>query len=338
MLKKNPKAFSLIELSIIIAILSITIIGFVSISTGRITNQKSSSNNDNISAIYQALQKYLVLNKKFPCPASLKDIKSSSSTYAQGLTTSNCVGTGVYQSTSSTNLVYGMAPTQTLGLDNSFAEDAYGNKIIYVIDSRLTSTTSSSFENSILESTEGGSATYTHITVTGYTSDAIFILMSRGVNSSGAFAANSANAPSASSDSNELSNDASSITENTYPTASTSTFDSTFVKSASSTTFDDVVFYKTRDDMFNEASAFGGNGNSIWSFIPCLSSSSSTALYGTTITWPKAYPDQIVVASVSCPSPNWRGSVSAPTKKCGTKGTWGPVINPCTCASGYSCS
>jgi hypothetical protein len=145
--------------------------------------------------------------------------------------------------------------------------------------------------------------------------------MSRGANASGAYGANSSSSPSASSDSNELSNDASGITDNSYPTVATSTFDSTFVQSNSSANFDDVVFYKTEEEMFNDFDA--------WSLIPCTSASSTETLYGTSITWPKAYANQIAVANNNCPS-GWTSGLTTPTKKCGSKGTWGSVINGCT--------
>lgn len=309
--KKSGTAFTLIELSVIIVLISVIVAGLVSISAGKIANQKAASGNDNIAMIYRTLGKYLIANKKLPCPASLKEVKSSSSTYGTAISATDCVGAGVYQSTTSTNLVYGMAPTQTLGLSDDFGEDAYANKIIYVVDKRLTTTTGDSFETNIGNSTL--------ITISGNASltNAIFILMSRGANSSGAYAANFANAPAASSDSNELSNDASGINDGVSPP--TSTFDGTFIKS-SSTTFDDVVFYTTKDLMFDDFDA--------WKIIPCTSASSTETLYGTSFTWPKAYGQQVVAATTVCPA-NWTGGVTYPTKKCGFNGAWESVVNPC---------
>ncbi len=321
MLKKNfRKAFTLIELSIILAVVSIILVAMVSIYSSKEKNIKSQQSSDNIKVVYQALQKYLAENRALPCPASLKSIKSSSSDYGVAVSAENCVGVGVYQSNSVSTLVYGMVPTATLGLDNKFAEDAYGNKLVYVTDYRLTSasTFGTSIKNSALISISGGVSV----------SNAIFVVMSRGTNSSGAFPANSSTMLISTTNS-EQSNDITNLVDNTPPTPSTANFTGSFTQSNSSSDFDDVVFYKTADQALSENS-IGSN------LTPCESSDSTESLYGTFITWPKAYPDQIVAANTACPSPNWIGSVAYPTKKCGSNGVWSSVINNCSCSGGYS--
>ncbi len=330
--KSHKTAFSLIELSIIIALISIVIAGAVSVSTSRVINQKASVGNTDIDAIYRALGKYVLTNKKFPCPAAITDIKDSSLTYGQSVTTAYCNAAGVYTSSSNSNLIYGMVPTNTLGLNNQFAEDAYGNKIVYVIDKRLTSTAAvvdsdlNDFENSILEASEYSSgAPYTNITISGSvggatSNNALFILMSRGANQSAAYAALSAQ-PSASI-ANESSNDLAS-------------FDGIFLGSSASSDFDDVVFYKSRDQMFDDFN--------LWQLIPCPGSSStlthsdppSATSYCSKedISWPKAYPGQIISTengNGGCDAPGWHAGPAYPSRKCGIKGAWGEIINACT--------
>ncbi len=317
---KIHKAFTLIELSIILAVISILLAGLVSVYSSKDKNIKTQESSDTVKIVYQALQKYLAANKSLPCPASLKSIKSISSDYGFAVTATNCVGVGVYQSNSVSTLVYGMVPTATLGLDNKFAEDAYGNKLVYVTDYRLTNSNDfeSNINNSNLISISGGASV----------SNAIFVIMSRGSNSSGAFPANSATMTT-SSVSSEQSNDISNFVDNTPPTASTANFSGNFVQSNSDSNFDDVILYKTKDEALSE--------NTLGSkLIPCQSSDSTESLYGTFMTWPKAYEDQVVAAQTPCPSPNWNGSVIYPTKKCGTNGQWSSVINSCACSSGYS--
>lgn len=314
--KKYGKAFSLIELSILITVISVVIAGFLSVSISRVATNKASSSNNNIDAIYQALGKYLVANKKLPCPAPITDIKSSTSTYGVAASASDCVSAGVYLG--ATNLVYGMIPTKTLGLASSVAEDAYGNKIVYVVDKRLTTTTSDSFENYV------GASTIIQISGASV-SNALFVIMSRGANQSGAYAANSAS-PSASV-SAESSNDLSSVNDAVSPP--TSTFDDTFLASSGSSDFDDVVFYKTRDQMLDDFNA--------WSLIPCAATSTaaespataSTYCTNTSIAWPKSYAGQIAVSTTACPS-GWTAGPTYPAKKCGAKGVWETSIStPC---------
>ena len=320
--RQSRQAFTLIELSFVIIVISVIIAGMVSIMSSKIANEKNRTGNENFTTIYQALGKFLLTNKRLPCPASLIQSKTSSATYGVEISATNCVAAGVYQSNSNTNLVYGMVPTQSLGLGSDLAEDAYGSKIVYVVDKRLTTTSGNSFESNIANSSM--------ISITGGASisNALFVLISRGANKSGAYAANSSAVPTASSNSDELKNDAKTSIENIAPTPSTSGFDGTFVQSSSVADFDDVIFYKTEEQLLSDYNA--------WSLIPCTSASSTESLYETTVTWPKAYAGQIVAASTACPSPNWNGSVAYPAKKCGDKGIWGSVIKPCTCSSGYS--
>ncbi|MDX2082534.1 MAG: hypothetical protein SFV53_00900, partial [Rickettsiales bacterium] len=312
------KAFSLIQLSLILLVISIVIAGIVSVSSNQTTNQKLKNSNDNIKTIYQALEKYLVNNKSLPCPASLKDIKSSATTYGQAVTTSNCVGSGIYQSNSNGNLVYGMVPVQTLGLKDEFGEDAYGNKIVYIVDSRLT--TVSGFE------TNSGNSTIISIN-SGETINALFVVMSRGANAAGAFPANSATATSASSISGEQNNDLTNIVDASLPAASTADFGVTFTQSSNDSGFDDIVFYKTREQLLGDTN--------YWSIISCPSYISNES-YGN-FTWPKGYENQIVASTTSCPI-GWQGSVTYPTKKCGSKGVWGYNVNDCTVSKNCSVS
>ena len=320
--KPSRQAFTLIELSFVIIVISVIIAGLVSIMASKSANEKARVVNANFDVIYQALGKYLVTNKKLPCPASLIESKTSSATYATAIAAYECVGAGVYLSNTSINLVYGMVPTKTLGLSSEFSEDAYGSKIVYVVDRRLTTTTLGGFEDTV--------GTSPLITISGdaAVNNALFVLISRGANKSGSYSANSAAIPKASTNSDELSNDASGIVENIAPTPSSSNFYNTFIQSATSGGFDDSIFYKTQDQLLNDFNA--------WSLIPCTSGTSTQTLYGTSITWPKAYQDQIVVANTACPSPNWNGSVGAPSKKCGAKGVWGSIAKPCTCSAGYT--
>lgn len=330
--RRLRKGFTLIELSIVIIVISIIVAGYISINAGKLTNLRTRIGSNNIYTTYKSLANYVRVNKKFPCPAPITDIKSSSPTYGTAASATNCVAAGVYVSTvsGSTNLVYGMIPTRTLGLADEFAEDSFGNKIIYVVDKRLTSTAIVSgsdltyFENTILTSSEysNGTATpYTGITISGTSvTDALFLIMSRGNNKSGAYAANSSSASA--SVSTESTNDLSSPSNGVSPP--TSSFDKIFLGTSSASDFDDTVFYKTRDQFFNDFD--------LWSIVPCPGASSAESLYcSTSFTWPKAYPGQTVSSADgigSCPE-GWTSGPDFPSKKCGQKGQWGSVTKPC---------
>ncbi|MFM2200516.1 MAG: hypothetical protein RL769_571 [Pseudomonadota bacterium] len=151
-LKTNKSAYSLLELSIVILIISILISGAMTMSVGTLNTAKNKSTQDKYAEIYKALGNFLLTNRRLPCPASLKKLKNSDSDY--GAEVANCSGTGVYQSTTSTNLVYGAVPVKALGLANDMAEDAFESKLVYLIDKRFAVASDSSSTNMVVQ---GGS-------------------------------------------------------------------------------------------------------------------------------------------------------------------------------------
>lgn len=211
MKKRHKKAFSLIELSIIILIISIIAAGSLTVSKTIVNNAKIATTKAKMDTIYKALTAFIATNRRLPCPALLWVQKGHTKTgfstinspysgvytfgYGQefgnvaGINGNNCSGIGpltvgnVYTSSfpasfysnyvsdnptdnstnvrssadpvaeaailasvqasnsaAAFNLAYGMVPVATLGLDPDFAEDAWGTKIDYVVDTRFTTT------------------------------------------------------------------------------------------------------------------------------------------------------------------------------------------------------
>ena len=313
--KNHKKAFSLIELSIVIVIVSILITGALSVSVNAINNSKTKVTKERLSEIYKALGNYVVVNKKLPCPAPVTDIKSTTSTYGTAASTSLCASTsGVSISGSSTNLARGMLPVKTLGLPYDMAEDGFGDKFEYIVDKNHTVASTGA-------ASDFGTATTANITIyekpgsaTAQTIEtaAAFAIVGFGGNKYGAYGFDSATRNTLPTDTQEAFNAPSSSSDNTTYT------NSFYVSSGNSDVFDDVVFYKTRNTLVSDFNAL--------SIIPCASANET--LYGTTITWPLAWYDQIAVSSTSCPA-GYTSGVTKPTKRCTAFGSWDVVINPC---------
>ena len=89
------KAFSLIELSIAIIVISVVIAGILSVSTVNKNNSNIKITNNRIKRINQALGEFVHVNKKLPYPASIKAIKITDTTYG---TEGTAAGTRVYLS------------------------------------------------------------------------------------------------------------------------------------------------------------------------------------------------------------------------------------------------
>lgn len=317
--KIYKKAFSLIELSIVILIISILITGALSVSTANINNAKIKVTNDRITEIYKALGSYLVINKKLPCPASLILDKTNAS-YGIAGTDGTCTASGIYFS-GATSLVYGMVPVRALGISSDMAEDGFGNKIAYVVHRDFTTAWTSSTGGHVATAPYDPASSIILIkenpSGSTSTSYAIFALISAGANKNGAFNATSTTRNARSADADEMDNDVGVISGNNAD------FNLTLVStSANSDTFDDVVFAKTRTQMVQDFNAY--------SVIPCAAYNPSDVTYGATnIVWPAGAANQVVVATTSCPA-GYTGGTTKPTKKCGAFGVWEDgVVNPC---------
>jgi len=323
----NKFAFSLIELSIVITIVSVVITSVIAVSITKINNLKVEAAQNRINTIYKAIGFYLTTNSRLPCPAPITTVKTSSSNYGNSAgSPGTCSESGVYTSVANANIVYGMIPVQDLGLGAEMAEDGFGNKLAYVVDKRFTST--STFGASASNS---GLMTVTEITTGGTqenTVEAILLIIGYGSNKSGAFNANSSTQNAASSDSNEIANYAVPVTD------TTATLGNTFYSNVrTSNVFDDKIFYKTRNALVTDFNALY--------LIPCEPSATynGDVIYGAyTMTWPSAAYGKVVSAtgpsSGLCPT-GYTGSVDKPTKKCGAYGKWQEgAISPCIANGG----
>ncbi|NBV05752.1 MAG: prepilin-type N-terminal cleavage/methylation domain-containing protein [Proteobacteria bacterium] len=315
--KNLKKAFSLIELSIVIVIVSILITGALSVSVNAINSAKNKITKDRITEIYKALGNYVVVNKKLPCPAPITDTKSITTTYGTSLAT--CAATtGVVAYPSSTNLLSGMLPVKTLGLPLDMAEDGFGDKFEYIVDLNYTIASAGTAVTSGVG--DFGTSTTANISIkekpntTDITIEttAVFAIVSLGANKYGAYGYDSSTSNTAPTDAQEL--------RNVTPSSSSNATATLYVSSATSDAFDDIVFYKTRQTFISDFNAL--------SLMPCLTTTET--LYGGTITWPTAWYNQVVTAtSPTCSSLGYSAGPVKPTKRCGAFGVWDVVINPC---------
>jgi prepilin-type N-terminal cleavage/methylation domain-containing protein len=229
------QAFSLIELSVVIIIISFLAVSALSLFSGSFVNTKSQITNTRIQSVYQALQNYVSTNGVLPCPAPLTDIKSTSATYGQSnssCSTLTSSGNGVYVSS---NLIYGMVPVRAINLNNDMAEDAFGNKLVYVIDKTFTSKTATTSPFSGSTSGTLNVKKYISSSITEE-ANAVFAIISHGANQKGAFPANSSAQILASSDSAESDNNSASP-------------DLSVTYSSNGSAFDDIVLFKNKANL-----------------------------------------------------------------------------------------
>ncbi len=243
---KTRKAYSLLELSIVITIISILITGAMSTATSTINSSKNKVTRQKLEIIYKAIGNFVSANGRLPCPANLTLLESGAS-YGQevsGCSSMTSNANGIFVSATSPNLIYGMVPVTTLGLSNNFGEDEFETKISYVIDKNFTTSANQSVAPDLSQSnfsTQAMVNTSNNITIAekdGSTqfnplTNAFIVLISHGANKGGGYPVNSASQNAAPADADELSN-----------IGGSSSFDNIFISvSRNSERFDDMMIY-----------------------------------------------------------------------------------------------
>jgi prepilin-type N-terminal cleavage/methylation domain-containing protein len=311
----NKTAFTLIELSISILIISLLMAGFFSMISGSVVKGKIGKTNQELNQIYKALGQYLATNQRLPCPASLNEIYNTSSTFGQEVRPSsgNCggVNSGVFNNS---NLSFGMVPVKTLGLSSDFAIDEFGNKISYIIDQRYTAnyqaipiknTNSFGTANSdnLLIVNEKQSDGSTNVILNN---KVILIILSHGPNGLGSYNINTA-----------LQNSITAgYTEDQNNAIVSSTFDNNFtVTSYADDKFDDIMIYKTRADFITDFSM----QNLVACFIEDVVDTGGTGNFGTN----SVYNGQQLFYNSSCALEVDPGQFKPiKTIKCNSNGQW----------------
>jgi type II secretory pathway pseudopilin PulG len=232
-LKTNKlRAFSLVELSILIMIISVILAVVLSNQVASATNFKVKTSQDRIALINKALENFVAKNKRLPCPAAI-NLTQTDATYGnEGNCTAN---SGVFVSGSK---VYGMVPTKALGLSIATSLDGFGNKFGYIVDSNFKAASPNPFSGasagSIVVKSFG-------VQLTDVSSNAVFAIISYGANGNHAYGANSTTAAANSTNIYEQQNGPSGSYLVNY--------------SSTAATFDDIVFYKDKDNFLRDANA-----------------------------------------------------------------------------------
>ena len=327
-LKKNINskyltAFSLIEMSVVLIVISILFVGTFS-SSSVVNSVRTSVSKDKLEVIYSLLGKFLKNNKRLPCPASLA-ITVSNANFGKEVRNpldNKCSGSGIYASNNSgfSNIIVGAIPVKDLGINNDFAYDAFGNLVLYFIDQRFTYNYISNISNDLnLSIPSFGTASFKDIMVIKnrnlkgevlINSDVMMVLVSHGANGYGSINAAGIQNPR-SSILEELDNDISNLNS----LDGTASFNRTFYSShENSDIFDDIILFKTRNDFVENFE--------MMSIIPCKGND----LIDDAFTKSSVYYGQVIEASTQCQI-NAEGVKR--TKKCDVFGRWIDLVKNC---------
>ena len=317
---KKLSAFSLVELSIVILIISILITGTLTVSRSAINNARIKETKDKLQEINKAIAIYLNRQKRIPCPASLILVKTDTSYGQEAGTAGNCLdGSGVYSSsdTNAEGLVYGAVPTATLSLDREMAEDGFGSKFSYIVPVKLTE----SYIEGSVDGYEGtlrnqmDLITVNELSETGSSinDEIILVVMSHGADKYGAFSATSAS-----------QNSYTDATDDEIANLYKSDFDQIFVTNSDEENFDDILIYKTRPQLNKDAEL---------EYTLCLSQDASNdynPCSGGNFTWSSnVFYGESSDSDNNCNQNSCSSGTQIPSRICGKYGEWSSVNNGC---------
>lgn len=252
--KIRQSGFSLVELSVVLTVIGITLSGALVIATKKTESDKIAETNFKLDKIEQAIDAYLVQNARIPCPAIGADVETVTA-FGTAVAATQSVGNGVctMASFSTGNIYSGVVPTKTLQLADEFMLDAWGRRISYVVDARFANntTTNGSCNGGSLSGQKicfkyqpAGGITVKDASGQNRTTQAVYVLFSSGKNGNGAWKRiGSATRLAASLDAGELENAGDDE----------GAFDTVFIQKDETTTFDDILRYRTKPQIMSDA-------------------------------------------------------------------------------------
>ncbi|MFN7611177.1 MAG: type II secretion system protein, partial [bacterium] len=145
---RRRAGFSLLELSVVLAILGLLTAGGLSIGGIMVAQQANTSTNENPDEIQQALIDFVKTQCRLPCvaPLTVDPANTTAPIFGTELEAGGCLATttasgGSLRAVDGTRIVrIGGVPTRTLGLKDRMAADEFGNRFLYVVTENLTTT------------------------------------------------------------------------------------------------------------------------------------------------------------------------------------------------------
>lgn len=238
--KNSDVGFTLLEMSIVVLILGILLVGGINLHLSIVELSEKNLSSDRIYVVDKAIREYVLKNLHLPCPSNI--LLSETDTdyeenFGKELRESNGECTVKNSKFRNDRYIAGGVPTKVLGLPSEYAEDAWGNRILYVVDKKYAGSKIGFFASGGASINIKGTKDKNDKVVTNR---AIYVLISSGQNGNGAFRDGIQN------DIDDSLDDAENII------SKTTSFNPVFIKDINNKNFDDIVYYRDKNSLIFE--------------------------------------------------------------------------------------
>ena len=244
MIVKNNKSdifgFTLLEMSIVVLILGILLIGGINLHLSIVELSEKNLSSDRVYVVDRAIREYVLKNLHLPCPSNI--LLSETDTdyeenFGKELRGSDGECTVKNSKFKNDRYIAGGIPTRDLELPSEYTEDAWGNRIIYIIDKEYAKSKKGFFASGGASINIKGTKDENDKVVTNR---AVYVLISSGQNGNGAFRDGIQN------DIDDSLDDAENII------SKTTSFNPVFIKDINNKNFDDIVYYRDKNSLIFE--------------------------------------------------------------------------------------
>ena len=281
----NNKAFTLVEFSIVIMIISILLGLVLNFGAQKTDADKLKENRMKIAEIESAINSYFIENQSIPCPAdptlgiSSNSFGISAAVVAPNNTCNSSMGRTNLHSGS---MIWGMVPARTLNISDDLTIDAYGRRFSYIMvqQCNCNSTAGGACATSNFNTNDCGINNGINIlsaSGSSIASRAILVVMSHGraghgaFNSSGSTIRIKSGATIISTD--ELENAHFSAAGVEQAANNNFVAKTAILSSTPSAYFDDYVMFWTKEKIVSNAKLFQNNYDDICNIISSFSAS-----------------------------------------------------------------
>lgn len=185
--KRCKKGFSLIEMGIVLLIVSILASMGISAFNQKDYSKKDKETERRMDIIEKALEDFIAINHRLPCPSPAIVAPGAVGYGYESSNPGNCMdGISPYIATASNgNIVTGSVPVRSLNIADENMLDGWERRFTYTVDSRATAPVA--LINIGPTNPRAGSITVKDASGTARTQNAVYVLMSHGINGHGAY-------------------------------------------------------------------------------------------------------------------------------------------------------